>query len=128
MKLLLDTSGYAALMRGDHDVLDVLNGALCVLVPTVVLGELHSGFRQGGRTQENQRQLITFLADSSVSVVPITAETALHYAEIDVYLHAKGRPIPRNDVWIAASALEHGAALVTRDGHFRELPLLLIRP
>jgi tRNA(fMet)-specific endonuclease VapC len=58
----------------------------------------------------------------------VTEETALRYAEIDVYLRKKGRPIPRNDLWIAAVALEHGLHVVTLDAHFREIPLLLIQP
>ena len=58
----------------------------------------------------------------------MTAETAERYAEIDAYLRLKGRPIPRNDVWIAALVMEHGGVLITRDAHFRELPLLPIRP
>jgi tRNA(fMet)-specific endonuclease VapC len=65
---------------------------------------------------------------SSVRVLHVTEETALRYAEVDGYLRKKGRPIPRNDVWIAASALEHGHHLLTLDVHFREIPLLLIQP
>ena len=63
-----------------------------------------------------------------MSVLDVTADTALHYPEVDVFLYTKGRPIPRNDVWIAALALEHGCVLIARDAHFRELPLLPIRP
>jgi predicted nucleic acid-binding protein len=92
------------------------------------LGELHSGFRQGNRRAENEAGLAQFLSRSSVRVLELTADTALHYAEIDHYLRKRGRPIPRNDVWIAASALEHGLELLTTNEHFREIPLLLIRP
>jgi tRNA(fMet)-specific endonuclease VapC len=89
---------------------------------------LHSGFRAGNRCAENTTQLAQFLSKSSVRVLPITEETALRYAEVDVYLRKKGRPIPRNDVWIASVALEHGLQLLTLDVHFREIPLLLIQP
>ena len=61
-------------------------------------------------------------------VLNVTEETALRYAEIDVFLRKRGRPIPRNDVWIAALALEHGMQLLTLDEHFLEIPLLLIEP
>lgn len=128
MKVLLDTSGYSGLVRGDLTILEVLQDAAQVLVPSVVLGELYSGFRPGTRAAENGERLRKFLEKPLVRVVSVTAETAERYAEIDVYLRSKGRPIPRNDVWIAASALEHGCILVTRDAHFSELPLLLIRP
>ena len=74
------------------------------------------------------KQLTNFLDKPSVRILNITAETALRYAEVDVYLRRKGRPIPRNDVWIAAGAIEHGMHLLTFDDHFREIPLLLIQP
>lgn len=126
--MLLDTSAYSGLMLGDPEILELLSQTKQVFIPVVVLGELHSGFRRGSRTAENERQLQTFLRKPSVAVLDVTSETAQRYAEIDVYLRAKGRPIPRNDVWIAALALEHGCVLITRDAHFRELPLLPIRP
>jgi tRNA(fMet)-specific endonuclease VapC len=73
-------------------------------------------------------QLTQFLGKPSIRILNVTEETALRYAEVDVYLRKKGRPIPRNDVWIAAVALEHGLQVLTLDGHFREIPLLLIQP
>jgi predicted nucleic acid-binding protein len=72
--------------------------------------------------------LAQFLSKPSVRVLNVTEETALRYAEVDVYLRKKGRPIPRNDVWIAAVALEHGLQLLTLDDRFREIPLLPTRP
>jgi predicted nucleic acid-binding protein len=128
VNVLLDTSAYSALWRGDRTVLDVVQRSATVAVPAIVLGELHSGFRAGSRCAENTAQLAQFLAKPSVRVLPVTEETALRYAEIDVYLRKKGRPIPRNDVWIAALALEHGLQLLTLDIHFRKIPLLLIQP
>ena len=128
MNVLLDTSAYSALWRGDRTVLDVVQRSATVALPAIVLGELHSGFRAGNRCAENTAQLAEFLAKSSVRALPVTGETALRYAEIDVYLRKRGRPIPRNDVWIAAVALEHGLHLITLDVHFREIPLLLLQP
>jgi tRNA(fMet)-specific endonuclease VapC len=89
---------------------------------------LYSGFRAGSRWAESTAQLTRFLSKPSVRVLSVTEETALRYAEVDVYLRKNGRPIPRNDVWIAASALEHGLQLLTLDTHFREIPLLPIQP
>ena len=128
MKVLLDTSAYSALHRGHQPILDVLRRSETVAVSAVVLGELYSGFRAGIRWAENTAQLAQFLSKSSVRVLNVTEETALRYAEVDVYLRRKGRPIPRNDVWIAAAALEHGLQLLTLDIHFREIPLLLLQP
>ena len=128
MNVLLDTSAYSALHRGHQPILDVLRRSETVAVSAVVLGELYSGFRAGNRWAENTAELAQFLSKPSVRVLNITEETALRYAEVDVYLRRKGRPIPRNDVWIAASALEHGLQLLTLDLHFREIPLLLLQP
>jgi tRNA(fMet)-specific endonuclease VapC len=128
MNVLLDTSAYSALRRGNQQILDVLRRSETVGVPAVVLGELYSGFRAGDRCGENMAQLAQFLSKPSIRILNVTEETALRYAEVDVYLRKKGRPIPRNDVWIAAVALEHGLQVLTLDGHFREIPLLLIQP
>jgi tRNA(fMet)-specific endonuclease VapC len=128
VNVLLDTSAYSALRRGHQPVLDVMRRSETVAVSAVVLGELYSGFRTGNRWAENTAQLAQFLSKPSVRVLDVTEETALRYAEVDVYLRKKGRPIPRNDVWIAAVALEHGLQLLTLDDRFRDVPLLLIQP
>ena len=128
MNVLLDTSAYSALQRGDARILAVLRRSQAVAIPVVVLGELHSGFRLGNRCPENEELLARFLSKPSVRVLNVTEGTALRYAEIDVFLRKKGRPIPRNDVWIAALALEHGMHLLTLDVHFEEIPMLLREP
>ena len=128
MKAILDTSADSGLTKGDPEILEILSHAERVFMPSIVLGELHSGLRLGSRRKENKQLLERFLRKPSVSVVDVTADTAERYAEIDVFLFAKRKPIPRNDVWIAALALEHGCVLITRDAHFQELPLLPIRP
>lgn len=128
MNVLVDTSAYSALRRGNQQILDVLRRSETVGVPAVVLGELYSGFRAGDRCGENMAQLAQFLSKPSIRIWNVTEETALRYAEVDLYLRKNGRPIPRNDVWIAAVALEHGLQVLTLDGHFREIPLLLIQP
>jgi tRNA(fMet)-specific endonuclease VapC len=128
VNVTLDTSAYSQMRRGNQAILDVVRRAETIALSAIVLGELHGGFRAGNRCAENIAQLAQFLSKPSVRVLNITEETALRYAEIDVYLRKRGRPLPRNDVWIAAVALEHGLHLVTLDAHFREIPLLLIQP
>ena len=128
MNVTLDTSAYSQMRRGNQAILDVVRRAETIALSAIVLGELHGGFRAGNRCAENIAQLAQFLSKPSVRVLNITEETALRYAEIDVYLRKRGRPLPRNDVWIAAVALEHGLQLVTLDGRFREIALLLIQP
>ena len=128
MNVLLDTSAYSALQRGHQTIPDIPRRSETVAVSAVVLGELSSGFRARNRWAENTAQLAQFLSKPSVRVLNITEETALRYAEVDAYLRKNGRPIPRNDVWIAAVALEHGLQLLTLDVHFREIPLLPLQP
>jgi tRNA(fMet)-specific endonuclease VapC len=128
VNVTLDTSAYSQMRRGNQAILDVVRRSGTVALSAIVLGELHSGFRAGNRCAENIAQLAQFLSKPSVRVLNVTEETAMRYAEIDLYLRKRGRPIPRNDVWIAAIALEHGLQLVTLDVHFREIPLLLIQP
>ena len=105
MNVLLDTSAYSALQRGHQPILDVLRRSGTVAVSAVVLGELYSGFRAGNRWVENTAQLMQFLSKPSVRILNVTEETALRYAEVDVYLRKKSRPIPRNDVWMGASSV-----------------------
>jgi tRNA(fMet)-specific endonuclease VapC len=128
VNVLLDTSAYSALQRGDARILAVIQRSQAVAIPVVVLGELHGGFRLGNRCAENEELLARFMSKASVRVLNVTEETALRYAEIDVFLRKKGRPIPRNDVWIAALALEHGMHVLTLDVHFEEIPMLLTEP
>ena len=84
----------------------------------VVVGELLYGFRQGQRLDQNLSELRSFLDRPYVSFVPVGPVTADRYSRIMASLRAKGRPIPTNDVWIAAHAMETGADLVSADSHF----------
>ena len=128
MNVLLDTSAYSALQRGDARVLSVMQRSRVVAIPVIVLGELHSGFGLGQNCAGNEELLARFMSKASVRVLNLTDETALRYADIDVFLRTRGRPIPLNDVWIAALALEHGMHLLTLDAHFGEIPMLLREP
>lgn len=116
--LLLDTNAYTALMLGDADTLEVLAYAERLLMNSVVLGELLGGFAAGTREASNRAVLAKFLDSPRVELLTLTATTADSYALVYCSLRRKGQPIPSNDLWIAASALEHGAALLTRDAHF----------
>jgi tRNA(fMet)-specific endonuclease VapC len=114
----LDTNAYAAFKRGDAEVLAVLRAAPDILVSTIVMGELLAGFAAGSREARNREELAQFIATPRVRLVPVSEVTADSYALIYSQLRRKGKPIPTNDLWIAASALEHGAALLTFDAHF----------
>ena len=97
-------------------------------MPPIVLGELLAGFRIGSRDRANRRELEAFLSSPRVRVSPIDAETAQRYAEIFSYLRERGTPIPTNDIWIGACAMQWGLRLLTTDSHFERLPQVSVLP
>ena len=119
--LLIDTNAYSAFMRGDTAIVEAIAHAERLHLSATVLGELLGGFAAGGREAANREELARFLASPRASVLPVTVNTADSYALVYAALRRKGQPIPTNDLWIAASALEHGCALLTLDGHFRHI-------
>ena len=124
--LLLDTNAYSKYLRGDPRILDALAGAGLVYMSVFVLGELFSGFRSGSKEKANRQILEAFIAKPVVRVLDATRETADYFGLIKSSLEKAGRPIPLNDVWIAAHALETGSVLVTYDTHFAVVPGLRI--
>jgi tRNA(fMet)-specific endonuclease VapC len=118
MTILLDTNAYSALLRGHDEVADRVRRAERVVFSTVVAGELLLGFRLGTRLKKNMAELDAFLENPYVSLVPVTLTTSDRFARIAAALRAKGRPIPTNDIWIAAHAMEAGAELLSFDAHF----------
>jgi len=119
--IALDTNAYAAFKRGDEQILAVLQHAPVIIVCITVLGELLAGFAAGQRESINRSELTQFLNTPRVKVVSGTTSTADLYALVYAALRRKGQPIPTNDLWIAASTLEHGAALLTLDAHFKSI-------
>jgi predicted nucleic acid-binding protein len=119
--IALDTNAYVAFKRGDASVVAVIQRAPRILLPVTVLGELLAGFAAGQREAANRKELNAFLQSPRVVPMQLTTVTADRYALIYAALRRAGRPIPTNDMWIAATALEHGAALLTLDAHFAEI-------
>ena len=121
MKILLDSNAYSEFMRGDDRVRELVQAAEEILLSAVVVGEQLFGFRQGQRFERNLAELRSFLERPYVSFVPVGPVTADRYSRIMASLKVKGRPIPTNDVWVAAHAMETGADLVSADGHFKHV-------
>lgn len=121
-KIILDTNCYAAYLSGDQEVLQALTEAKITFMSIFVIGELYAGFKGGTREKENRNILRTFLKKSSVITLNASIETAELFGVVKDTLIQTGRPIPINDVWIAAHALEYGAVLVTRDKYFLNIP------
>lgn len=118
MNLLLDTNAYTALMKGDAATAERVRQAKEVLLSAVVVGELLYGFRYGTRHQDNVRQLDEFLRNPYVRFLAVTRESAERFGLVASALRQKGTPIPSNDIWLAAHALESGASLLSYDSHF----------
>ena len=117
MRLLLDTNAYSRLGRGDPAVAGLARRAEAILFSTVVVGELLAGFRHGSRFH-HLAELRRFLDHPRVSLLPVSWTTADRFSRIYAALRRTGKPIPTNDIWIAAHALESGAQLVSSDPHF----------
>jgi len=126
IRLCLDTSGYSRLMRGQRSLQDRLESADEVLLPVTVLGELYAGFRHGHQEQENLSLLAAFRAQPVVVVLDTTDNVSQRYATVVSLLKRQGTPIPTNDIWIAAAALENGGRLVAYDSHFENVPGLIV--
>lgn len=120
-KVLLDTNAYAALLRGDEKVLLAIGKAEAVYLSAIVLGELFAGFRGGNSFAENRKLLERFLDRPHVALLSAGLETADVFGSVKQQLKEQGTPIPINDVWIAAHAMETGSVLVTYDRHFDQV-------
>ena len=127
MKILLDTNAYSALRRNHETVAELVREAEEVLLSNIVVGELLFGFRNGSRYETNVEVLMELLEDPNVRLLPVTWETADLFGRISAELRKKGRPIPTNDIWIAAHAQESGAELISSDPHFGYIEGLLWR-
>lgn len=125
-RLMIDTNIYSHALVGTPDVVDVLRTVKKIYFCVVSIGELLSGFKGGNQEKENRKELAIFLDAPRVRVLSIDDETAEFYAEIINNLKNAGRPIPTNDIWIGAVALQHGLKLYSKDHHFRYIPGLLV--
>jgi predicted nucleic acid-binding protein len=125
-KVLLDTSGYSGLANKNPRLVQALEEAEAIFISAVVLGELLAGFRKGSRYEKNQKLLQEFLEKEAVEILAIDEETALRYAVIQHSLWTAGTPIPTNDIWIAASAMQYGLRILTTDAHYQSVSQVMV--
>jgi len=118
--LILDTNGLSAMADGDAKLEPILHGAAELAIPVIVLGEYRYGIAQSRNRTRYERWLAEVAA--SCRVLTVDEATAERYAEIRGELKREGRPIPGNDLWIAALARQHGLPLLSRDLHFDFVP------
>lgn len=124
-RIILDTNAYVAYKQNNEAVKEIICRVEYIGFPSTVLGELLGGFALGNKEADNRQELHQFLSSSRVTILPVNENTANYYANIYKVLRKKGRPIPTNDMWIAASALEHGCILCTFDTDFAHIDGLL---
>ena len=124
--MLIDTNIYSLALRGDPQIVETLRRAASIEFSAISIGELLFGLKNGKREQENREELAAFLDSPRVVALSIDEQTAEFYALILAELKKLARPIPTNNIWIAAVAMQHGLALFTRDSHFQAIPGLLL--
>lgn len=117
MALILDTNALSAFVDGDAGLRKRIEDEFQLALPVIVLGEYLFGIRESRHRARYRAWLESNLP--VFLVLPIRFETSGHYAAVRSELKASGKPIPSNDIWIAALARQHGYALVSRDQHFR---------
>lgn len=114
--MILDTNALSAFVDGDTGVGTILRVQKRVAIPVIVLGEFRYGIASSRHRATYEEWLKTHLAH--FEILAVTAATTTTYAALRVALKAAGKPIPANDAWIAALALEHRLSVLSRDAHF----------
>ena len=125
-RIAIDTNIYTSFKCNDQSVIEAFRDCDLIGVDITVIAELFSGFSLGDKGKKNRQELEAFLNTPRVEVLLHDLETADYYALVVKRLRAKGRPIPTNDIWIAANAMKHGLALYSFDDHFEEIEGLLL--
>ncbi len=124
-QIMLDTSAYSAFLRGNQQIKLSLQHADEIFLNPIILGEILSGFLMGKRERKNRTILQEFLSSPRVKIVSIDEETSERYGVITGYLRKEGTPIPTNDLWIAASAMQYGFKILTTDKHYLKVPQII---
>lgn len=124
--ILIDTNAYVAFKEGETSIIDVFQNAENIGISPIVLGELLSGFEYGNKPKKNREELAQFLRSTRIKIFSITHDTANFYSQIYSSLRKKGKPIPTNDMWIAAQALENGCTLCSFDKYFETIEGLIL--
>ncbi len=124
-KILIDTNIYSEFKRNNREIVEILQSVEYIGISTTVLGEIYSGFKLGRKVNQNFKELESFLDTPRVYFLSLDETTAVFYSDIFKQLKTKGSPIPANDIWIAATAMQHGLSLLTLDKHFEKIEGLL---
>lgn len=118
--MILDTNAVSALFSGDPEIAEALEESDQHHLPVIVIGEYRYGLARS-RDRGPLGRLLDLLIQHSI-LLPVELETTNHYAVLREDLRRRGRPIPENDVWVAALARQHDLTVLTRDEHFDQVP------
>jgi len=119
-RLLLDTNAVSDFAESEPAIMELLAEVQVLALPVVVVGEYRFGIAQARNVADYHLWLERLITQTDV--LNITDETTLHYAEVRLDLKRIGRPIPMNDVWIAALCRQHELPILSRDQHFDVVP------
>lgn len=116
---LVDSNIIIEIFSGNKKFADKLNVKKQIFMPAIVLGELYTGINRVTNKTKHLKTLTDFL--KLCNIINIDEATAKIYGELIAALYKKGKPIPTNDVWIAALSIQHSITLATKDKHFKEI-------
>ena len=118
--MILDTNAVYAVADNQAAAVRIFSSAASIELPAIVLGEYRFGIAQSRRRKEYEKWLEELIA--ATRVLSVDEETSKHYAQIRSELKKAGKPIPSNDLWIAALARQHRLPLMSQDAHFDSVP------
>ena len=125
-RVLIDTNIYIEFLRGDENINNILSSADFIAFSVISIGEILAGFKIWSDEKKYLNELDEFLYSPRLIIYDIDSETSEFYAKIHNELRIAGNPIPTNDMWIAALALQHGIKLLTNDRHFTKVAGLFL--
>lgn len=124
-KFLLDTNIVIALFKNDNLVINKITEVKEIFISNITVGEMYFGAYKSSKVENNIKQVDSFVASNKI--LNCDSTTAKHYGKIKNKLKIKGKPIPENDVWIAAIAMQYDLILVSRDKHLQEIENLSLQ-
>ena len=124
-KFLLDTNIIVAWLSGETNIASKIDKAKEIHIPVIVLGELYYGALYSTQVEKNIQQIKNIIV--IYNILTIDEETTIAYGNIKAALRKKGKPIPENDIWIAALAMRYELVLITRDKHFKEIESIKVK-
>jgi predicted nucleic acid-binding protein len=124
LRLALDTNCYVDFLKGNERISQVVKNSDSIFLPIIVLAELRAGFLSGTKNSSNEKVLNEFINSKRVSILLPDEQTSHFYAKIYTDLREKGKPIPTNDLWIAALTVQHNLILCSNDRHFDNIAVI----